>query len=103
MKRTFLALSILAIVSTLPVAAYYHFLHYGPNGAVIPEKYNLPQLQNSTVNLFRFGFRAGQLSGERQFSFRGEPDSPRDAGLERRNHVGVTRGVRRLVYRRNRR
>ena len=49
MKGKLLTLSILALVSTLPAAAYYHFLHYGANGAVIPEKYNLPQLQNSTI------------------------------------------------------
>ncbi len=52
MKRLLVSLSLLAIVSGVPAGAYYHFLHYGPNGAVLPEKYNLPQLQNSTITFF---------------------------------------------------
>ncbi len=43
-------LSAFALVA--PLGAYTHFLHYGPNGAVIPEKYNLQQVSGGAVTFF---------------------------------------------------
>lgn len=52
MKRTLAVYGFLGALSVTPLGAYSHFLHYGPNGEVIPEKYNLLQLPSKTVTFF---------------------------------------------------
>jgi uncharacterized protein (TIGR03437 family) len=49
MKRHFWALLALA---ALPAQAYFHFLHYGSSGQIMPEKYNLLQLPSNTVTFY---------------------------------------------------
>jgi len=46
------SLALLFAASCAPAAAYYHFVHYGPNGEVLRERFNLDQLPLQTVAFY---------------------------------------------------
>lgn len=47
-----LSLCVVLALAALPAQAYFHFLHYGTAGQILPEKYNLLQLPSKTVTFY---------------------------------------------------
>lgn len=52
MTKRPIALAFLAVSFAVPGTAYYHFVHYGPNGATLRERFNLDQLPLRTVTFY---------------------------------------------------